>query len=142
VLVGADDWAAEPRAMPAPARQPEADMGTGPRVLVVDDDRAIRDLVGALLEDEGYAVRCVGDGTAALGATEGETFDLVVADVRLPGLDGAELARRLVARGVPVVLMSAAYAAVEVPGAAFVPKPFDLDRLLREVRRAVRPRPG
>jgi DNA-binding response OmpR family regulator len=142
LLVGADEQSAELWGMPAPARQPESEVGTGPRVLVVDDDRAIRDLVGTLLEDEGYAVRCVGDGATALSATEGEAFDLVVADVRLPGLDGAELARRLVARGVPVVLMSAAYAAVEVPGAAFVAKPFDLDRLLREVRRAVRPRPG
>jgi DNA-binding response OmpR family regulator len=110
---------------------------TRPRVLVVDDDRAIRDLVGILLEDEGSAVRCVGDGAEALRAAEEGGIDLVVADVRMPGLDGAELARRLVGRGVRVVLMSAAYADLAVAGAVFVPKPFDLDRLLAEIKGVV-----
>ena len=99
-------------------------------VLIVDDERLIVEVLAGLLEDEGYAVRRAYDGQAALRQVEAEPPDLVLSDVAMPGLNGVELARRLSARGIPVALMSAAGADPGIPGVAFVPKPFDLDRIL------------
>ena len=105
-------------------------MGRSGTVLVVDDDRALRDLVGDLLAEEGYHVHRAGDGTEAIAAVERERPDVVLTDAWMPGLDGAQLARRLQLQGVPIVLMSAVYADIDLPGVPFLAKPFDLDRLL------------
>jgi CheY-like chemotaxis protein len=108
-------------------------------VLVVDDEPAIRDIVATLLEDEGYVVRRANDGMEALAAVDDTRIDLVLSDVIMPGLDGASLARKLRRRGdgIPVVLMSAVYAEVDLPGVRFVPKPFEIDRLLGTVASAL-----
>jgi two-component system response regulator MprA len=105
----------------------------------VDDEPAIVDLVAALLVDEGYDVWCAHDGVAALEAAGRDRFDVIVADVMMPGLDGVGLLRSLRQRGyrVPVVLMSAAYAEVDWPGVRFVRKPFDLDHLAAIIDRAL-----
>ena len=110
-----------------------------PTVLVVDDERAIRELVAALLEDEGYLVRRARDGLEALNLVEGNRIDLVLSDVRMPRLDGATLARRIRQRGydLPVILMSAVYADVDVPGVQFVPKPFEVTRLFSAIAGAL-----
>ena len=110
-----------------------------PTVLVVDDERAIRELVAALLEDEGYLVRRARDGLEALNLVEGNRIDLVLSDVRMPRLDGAALARRIRQRGydLPVILMSAVYADVDVPGVQFVPKPFEVTRLFSAIAGAL-----
>jgi CheY-like chemotaxis protein len=107
-------------------------------VLVVDDEPAIREIVATLLEDEGYEVRHARDGVEALAAID-ERIDLVLSDVIMPRLDGASLVRNLRRRGhlVPVVLMSAVYADVDLPGVRFVPKPFEIDRLLGTVASAL-----
>ena len=107
------------------------------RVLVVDDDRALRDLVSDLLMEEGYAVQRAGDGAEALAAVERERPDVVLTDAWMPGLSGAQLARQLQVKGVPVVLMSAVYADIDLPGVPFLPKPFDLERLLEVVTTAL-----
>ena len=103
-----------------------------PTVLVVDDDPGIRELVAAVLEDEGYAPRHAADGLAALEEVASSPVDLVLSDVMMPRLDGVGLVRRLRDGGhrVPVVLMSAASAGVDAPDVPFLPKPFDLDGLL------------
>jgi len=116
----------------------------GRTVLVVDDEPGVVDFVAALLVDEGFDVWCAHDGVAALEAVNGErTFDVVVADVMMPGLDGVGLLRGLRQRGhrVPVVLMSAAYAEVDWPGVRFVRKPFDLDQLAAVIDRALEEQP-
>ncbi len=81
------------------------------RVLVVDDDGGVRMLVKRLLEAEGYEVATAEDGTEALAllAAEPGTVRLVVTDVRMPGMDGIELGRRVtdVAPGVPTLYMTA-----------------------------------
>lgn len=102
------------------------------RVLIVDDEPAIREIVSELLSDEGYAVRCVRDGVEALEAIEQDRFDLVVTDVKMPRLDGLGLVRELRFRGhgLPVVLMSATLPAVNLSGLSFIAKPFDSSRLL------------
>ena len=108
-------------------------------VLVVDDEPAIREIVATLLEDEGYLVRHARDGMEALAAMDDDRIDLVVSDVVMPRLDGAAMVRRLRHRGylIPVVLMSAVYADVDLPGVRFVPKPFEIDRLLGTVASAL-----
>ena len=119
---------------------PQGDLETKPAtVLVVDDEPAIREIVATLLEDEGYLVRHAKDGVEALSAIADDTFDLVVSDVVMPRLDGASLVRKLRRRGhlMPVVLMSAVYADVDLPGVRFVPKPFEIDRLLGTVASAL-----
>src|ERR671916_319427 len=108
-------------------------------VLVVDDEPAIREVVATLLEDEGYVVRHARDGLEALDTINDDEIDLIVSDVVMPRLDGASLVRKLRRRGyvMPVVLMSAVYADVDLPGVRFVPKPFEIDRLLGTVASAL-----
>jgi CheY-like chemotaxis protein len=120
---------------------PHVDLETHPTatVLVVDDEPAIREVIATLLEDEGYLVRHAKDGLEALDAINGNRIDLIVSDVVMPRLDGASLVRKLRRRGhlTPVVLMSAVYADVDLPGVRFVPKPFEIDRLLGTVASAL-----
>lgn len=109
------------------------------RVLVVDDEPAIRETLSDLLEDEGFAVTCARDGLEALQLLESCAFDLILSDVKMPRLDGASMARQLRRRGlpIPIVFMSAVFADVELAGMSFIPKPFDFDELLRRVREAL-----
>jgi CheY-like chemotaxis protein len=108
-------------------------------ILVVDDNHEIVEVLEELLDQEGYQVRCAFTGEAALREVAHEPPDLVLADVTMPQMDGVSLAKQLQARGraIPVVLMSAVYASVDVPGLPFVPKPFNLDALLRVIRREI-----
>jgi DNA-binding response OmpR family regulator len=94
--------------------------------LVVDDDPAICSLLEDLLTEERYRARSVRSGEDALAALAQERPDLVLVDVELPTRGGLELARDLRAQGVPVVVISAFYGAIDLPGVPFVPKPFDL----------------
>ena len=101
-------------------------------ILVVEDEPVIRVLMAILLEDEGYTVRQAVDGLAALETVEQHRIDLVLSDVKMPRLDGASLAQQLRSRGdpIPVVLMSAVYAEVDLPGVRFLRKPIDCEHLL------------
>lgn len=122
-------------------------MGTdGRKLLVVDDDREIREVVGSLLESEGYEVRLAEHGLDALAQLDSFEPDLVLLDVRMPVMDGAEFVRRLRIRSPrppPVVLMSAytdlADTAAELGLRYFLQKPFQLDRLFDEVAALTRP---
>lgn len=124
----------EPRGGP-PTR--DGDLMMPKTVLVVDDDANIAELVAALLEDEGYGVRCAFDGREALEEIERNPPGLIVSDVMMPKLDGVSLTQQLRTRGhrTPVVLMSAVYADVDIPGVRFVPKPFDIDYIVAVVNR-------
>ncbi|GAB3800697.1 hypothetical protein GCM10027605_16730 [Micromonospora zhanjiangensis] len=76
------------------------------RVLVVDDDRTVSDVVCRYLEHAGYAVSHAGDGAAALAAVDRDRPDLVVLDLMLPEVDGLEVCRRLRGRvGSPPIIM-------------------------------------
>lgn len=110
------------------------------RVLIVDDEPGIRDVVAELLSDEGYAVHSVRDGIEALAEVERDRYDLVVTDVKMPRLDGLGLVRELRFRGhgLPIVLMSASLPDVNLRGLAFVAKPFDSNRLLGLVAATLR----
>ena len=106
-------------------------------ILVVDDNRDFAVVLVELFAEEGYRVRYTFDGRAALWEIERAPPDLVLADVVMPQVDGMTLVRQLRARDrtIPVVLMSAIYAHVDVPGVQFLPKPFDLDYLLQVITR-------
>ena len=117
------------------------------KVLVVDDEPALLDVLAQVLADEGYAVATARDGEHALRQAERERPDLVLMDVMMPRLDGRDALRRLRVhpdlRAVPVILTSAGVPAAQVePGVAFLRKPFDLDRLLALVARLLREAPA
>jgi DNA-binding response OmpR family regulator len=81
----------------------------GQRVLVVDDDRTVSDVVRRYLERAGFEALHAGDGPTALAAVERTKPDLVVLDLMLPGIDGLEVCRRLRERAhqVPVIMLTA-----------------------------------
>jgi CheY-like chemotaxis protein len=112
------------------------------RVLVVDDEPAIRATVTAMLESEGYAVVQATNGAEALVAIESASPDVVLLDMRMPVLDGWGFAAELRRRGhaVPIVVMTAArdaaHWAAEIAAAAFVAKPFGFDDLITAVEEA------
>jgi DNA-binding response OmpR family regulator len=114
-------------------------------ILVVDDDPQIRNVIAEALHDEGYRVRAAADGLKALREIAADPPDVVIADIRMPGLDGITLAERLARRSAtpPVILMSADRPGLACAGRAFLAKPFQLDELSGAVARALtQPRRG
>ena len=115
-------------------------------ILIVDDERDIRDLVAGVLSDEGYACRTAADSTAALAAIDERRPSLVLLDVWLHGsaMDGLELLDAIKARepNLPVIIFSGhgnidtAVAAVGRGAMDFIEKPFEAERLLLLVERA------
>ena len=116
------------------------------RVLVVDDEQYIRDLVGTALRYEGFDVEEADTGRKAITAVAERRPDLVVLDVMLPDLDGVEVTRRLRTDGirVPVVFLTARdatedkVAGLTVGGDDYVTKPFSLEELIARVRAVLR----
>lgn len=111
-------------------------------ILVVEDEALIRHLVVDTLTDEGHQVIAAPSGEDALAQLETHTPDLLIVDLRMPGMSGQEFVRRQRERGepIPVVVLSGSSEAKQVGrelGAiAVIHKPFDLDELIRIVERA------
>lgn len=107
-----------------------------PRVLVVDDDASIREMVSDFLEMEGYTVSTAADGVEGLRAVEAMCPSVVLLDMRMPVLDGWGFARKLRERGIelPILVLTAAQNprrwAEEIGARGFLAKPFDLYELL------------
>ena len=114
-------------------------------VLIVDDEKNIRRTFGMVLGGEGFAVSTAESGEEALALVKDQKVDLVVLDVRLPGIDGIETLRRLreLDRELPVIMISGhatiatAVEATRVGAYDFVEKPLSRERLLVAVRNAV-----
>jgi two-component system OmpR family response regulator len=112
------------------------------RVLVIDDNSNIRDLLRAALEMEGYDVETVINGAAGLRSLERLFPDVVLLDILMPGMDGRQFVREVKDRtvGVQVVVITAlpdpAKLAQEVGADDFIQKPFELHELLSVVERA------
>ena len=128
--------------------QGPAELQWAGHVLVVDDEDAVRDLVVHSLTRLGFDARVASDGTQAVAAFEAdpELFRLAIVDLRLPGIDGIEVMRRIraIRTDVPVILMSGYYRmepAVQPESAAptgFLHKPFTLAALTSEIRSLLR----
>jgi DNA-binding response OmpR family regulator len=102
------------------------------RILVVDDDQQLCDLLTEILAEAGYTVQCAHDGESAWIEVLAHSPDLVLSDITMPRLDGVGLARRLTEAGfrMPIILMSARPHVGAAVSDAFVSKPFDLTNLL------------
>jgi CheY-like chemotaxis protein len=113
-------------------------------VLVVEDDAAIRNMIVEALKLEGYDPSAVSNTPAALDHIRGRRPDLIITDYHLPGADGLELLRALQAEGfgdVPALVISADARPPDLPVTSFIPKPFELEAILRAVRRVLGKRP-
>jgi excisionase family DNA binding protein len=143
-----DQWLSTQRTGPQPSMSRESALAPEsgaspspnlrPRVLVVDDEAGIRDLLSKTLALAEYDVETVPDGRAALAALRNQTFDLLITDLRMPGMDGMALiqeARRLLPR-LPAVVITAysteasAIEAVNLGVSAYITKPFRITKIL------------
>ena len=120
----------------------------GVKILVVDDERAVRESLRRALELEGYEIELASDGGEALSALNDEQAqpDAVILDVLMPGVDGLEVCRHLRAAGnsVPVLMLTARdevenrVAGLDAGADDYVTKPFALEELLARVRALLR----
>ncbi|MFD3517539.1 response regulator transcription factor [Streptomyces sp. NPDC058657] len=130
-----------------PARPGGAQSPAAPRrVLVVDDDPTVSEVVTTYLRKAGFAVGCAGDGPGALRRAGAERPDLVVLDLMLPGMDGLEVCARLRAEhgAVPVIMLTARgdeedrILGLEVGADDYVTKPFSPRELVLRVESVLR----
>jgi two-component system response regulator MprA len=117
------------------------------KILVVDDERAVRDSLRRALELEGYEIELAGDGTEALYRLESsEEPDAMILDVLMPGIDGLEVCRRIRSSGstLPVLMLTARtevedrVSGLDAGADDYVTKPFALKELLARVRALLR----
>lgn len=140
-----DAGSAAPTGAGAVARTESAPGVAAPRVLVVDDDPTVAEVVSGYLDRAGYLVDRAADGPAALARAAEHRPDLVVLDLMLPGMDGLEVCRRLRARGpVPVIMLTARgdeddrILGLEVGADDYVTKPFSPRELVLRVESVLR----
>jgi two-component system response regulator RegX3 len=117
------------------------------RILVVDDEPALRDSLSYALRQEGFDVELREDGDSGLAAALENGFDLVILDLMLPGLPGTEVCRRLRAESpIPIVMLTAKGAeldrvlGLEIGADDYVTKPFSMAELIGRVRAILRRR--
>jgi two-component system, NtrC family, nitrogen regulation response regulator NtrX len=116
-----------------------------PRILVIDDESAIRDSMRMILEYEGYEFFGAATGEEGIGLVERESVDLVFLDIKMPGMDGLETLGKLraVAEDLPVVMISGhgtvatAVEATKLGAFDFIEKPLATERILLAIRNAI-----
>ena len=123
-------------------------MKDGPHILVVDDDREIRDLLARFLRKHGFRVETAADGKAMFAILSAGRFDLVVLDLMLPGEDGLSLCRRVRAESdLPIVMLTAIgedtdrIVGLEMGADDYLAKPFNPRELLARIRAVLRRAP-
>ncbi|WP_177420655.1 response regulator [endosymbiont of Lamellibrachia barhami] len=118
-----------------------------PRLLVVDDDRKLRELLIRYLGQEGFAVHGVEGSVAMDGYLERSQVDLIILDLMMPGEDGLSIARRLRSNGeIPIIMLTARgedidrIIGLEMGADDYLPKPFNPRELLARIRAVLRRR--
>ncbi len=114
------------------------------RILVVDDEESMRDVLKKMLSAEGYRVSIAENGKKALALLEKERFDHILCDIRMPGMGGLELLREITARNIPgTAIMMSAFGTVETAVEAmklgaydYISKPFMSDEILLTLKKA------
>ncbi|MFF9028170.1 response regulator transcription factor [Streptomyces iakyrus] len=131
--------------MQQPYEPPAGSAGGAPRILVVDDDPTVAEVVAGYLDRAGYAVDRADDGPSALTRAAARRPDLVVLDLMLPGMDGLEVCRRIRGHGpVPVIMLTARgdeddrILGLEVGADDYVTKPFSPRELVLRVESVLR----
>ncbi|MFO7616156.1 MAG: sigma-54 dependent transcriptional regulator [Bacteroidales bacterium] len=115
-------------------------------ILIVDDEKSVRDSLYNWFIEDGYRVECAENAKKALSILEGEDYDIILADIKMPGMDGLEMLRRIKSlRKESVVIVMTAFATVDTAVQAlkdgafdYVTKPFDPDDLSHLIRNATR----
>lgn len=115
-------------------------------ILIVDDEESVRDSLYNWFLEDGYHVECAEDAKIALSLLESKDFDIILADIKMPGMDGLEMLRRIkTLRKEAIVIMMTAFATVDTAVQAlkdgafdYVTKPFDPDDLSHLIRNASR----
>lgn len=121
-------------------------MAQAARILIVEDDTHIADLMRMHLQDEGYQVTHTADGLAGLAMLEEQHWDALVLDLMLPGVDGLEICRRAraMARYTPIIITSARSSemhrilGLEIGSDDYLAKPFSMLELVARVRALLR----
>ena len=114
------------------------------KILIIDDERAIRNSLKEILMDEGYSVEVAEDGAKGVEMAGKERFDVIFCDIRMPVMEGTEVLSKLVTEGIetPVVMISGhadiatAVDCMQKGAFDFIEKPLDLNRILVTVRNA------
>ena len=114
------------------------------KILVVDDERAIRNSLKEILTDEGYEVDTAEDGAAALALAEREHYNIIFCDIKMPGMDGIEFLDKVMEAGLEgaVVMISGhgdidtAVECIKKGAFDFIQKPLDLNRILITIKNA------
>jgi DNA-binding NtrC family response regulator len=114
------------------------------KILIVDDERAIRNSLKEILTDEGYDVDLAEDGPTALSMVDKEKYDVIFCDIKMPGMDGTEVLDKLIADGVDsaIVMISGhgdidlAVECIKKGAFDFIQKPLDLNRILITIKNA------
>ena len=115
------------------------------RILLVDDDARLHDLLASYLEQNGFSVTIAPDGPRGLAALAAGTFDAVLLDVMMPGLDGVEVVRRVRAKSsIPILMLTARgdeadrVVGLEIGADDYIAKPFSPRELLARLRAVLR----
>ena len=118
------------------------------RILVVDDDTALAEMIGIVLRTEGFEPHFCADGAAAVDAFRSSNPDLVLLDLMLPGMDGIEVCARIREEsGVPIIMLTAksdtsdVVKGLESGADDYVVKPFNPKELVARIRTRLRPTP-
>jgi DNA-binding NtrC family response regulator len=119
-------------------------MAAGISILIVDDEESVRDSLYNWFIDDGYIVDCVENAKQALSILESKNFDIILADIKMPGMDGLEMHRRIKSLNKDsIVIIMTAFASVDTAVQAlkdgaydYITKPFDPDDLSHLIRNA------
>lgn len=114
------------------------------KILIIDDERAIRNSLGEILSDEGYEVDVAENGSQGISMVDKEKYSIIFCDIKMPGMDGIEVLDKLIELGCDAAVVmisghgdiSTAVECIKKGAFDFIPKPLDLNRILITIKNA------